>query len=124
MVLEGFEAVEVVGVDDTTRVGDEVARGKKGVGGAPRFFTVGRADVRGGEIVGGLEGVVNAEDGGEFVGDGGAEGGFEVTADDEDYTVESGAVGVEDGVVHEEFAVGTSGFELFEAAVAGAEAGG
>jgi len=45
-------------------------------------------------------------------------------ADNEDDFAETGAEGVEDGIVEDGFAAGADGVDLFEAAVAAAHAGG
>ena len=56
--------------------------------------------------------------------DGLAKGLFDVLADDKDELAESGAQGVEDGVIDDGFAGGADRIDLFEAAVAAAHAGG
>ncbi len=120
--LEGVGAVEVVGIDGAEWAFDEVARGADGVGGAEGFGAVGGADVGGREVGAVLECELDVRPALVFAGDVVAEDLFEVFADDEDDVGEAGLEGVVDGVVHEGFAVGADGFDLFESAEAAAHA--
>ncbi len=123
-LVEAIGAVEVVGVKHGERSGELRASAPESVAGAPRFYALDGGMVAGGEGVERLEGVVDGEGAGVARADGGAKLGLEVAADDKEHAVKSGPAGVVDGVIEHGLARGADGIDLFEAAVAGAHAGG
>ena len=96
---ERFGAVEVVGVDDGERAGDDAARGKHGVGGAPGLLAVGRRGETRRQVVEVLHRIAHVRLLLPLAADDLAKVLLEVAADHEDDAAEAGVKGVVDAVV-------------------------
>ena len=121
--LVGFRAVEVVGVHHGKGLFDDVAGGQDRVAGAPGFLAAfGNLKSRR-DVVEILEGVFHRQNMRVFVADFDAEFFLEVMSDHEDDLAEIGSDGVENGIVHDDFAGGAHRIDLLETAVTAAHAG-
>ena len=120
----GIGAVKVVGIDGGEGAGNGVGSHEDGVGGAPGFLTPGRRGETGREFVEFLEDEFDGHALFEAAANGLLERIGHALANDEHDLAETGAEGVEDGIVEDGFAARADGVDLFEAAVAAAHAGG
>ena len=122
--LEGVASVEVVGVDDGKRLVDGLLGHQDGVVGAPGFLAAFGHLEAFGQIVQLLEHILHLDAVAEMLG---VDFRFELllkaVADNKDHFAESGADGVVDRIVHDDFAVGAYAVHLFQSAVAAAHTG-
>jgi hypothetical protein len=88
------------------------------------FLAAFRHGETGGQILEGLEGVIQRDAPLEMRLHGFAEGLLDVAANDKDHLAETGAQGIEHRVINDDFPVGSDGINLFESAVTASHAGG
>ena len=122
--LEGAAAVEVVGVDDGEGTVDLVGCAEHGVAGAPGLGAAFGNGVALGQLIQGLIGVDQIDEGRDPVADGGAEVGLHLGLDDAHDLAEAGADSVKDREVDDDVTGVVHGRDLLVAAETAAETGG
>lgn len=122
---ESIASIEIVGIDDSERLVDSLLGHKDGMVGAPRLDAASGDREASGEAVEFLKDIIDSDTVAEMLGiDFCLKFLFERVTDDEDDLAETGADGIVDAIIHNNFAVGADAVQLFEATVAAAHASG